>query len=364
MLAGRKDASGGICCWRFDYCRTSEFMPEYLEIPWPRRRRLKIAPVFLPFLGCPGRCVFCNQEEQTGQAAAASPEQVREMLAEREAALRGMDGRKLAQLAFYGGTFTAMPDNIWNMCLEFAIAMRKQGLIADFRCSTRPDRLAPQRLLDLKNAGCALVELGIQSFNDAALAASGRGYGAAQASAACAALRTAGLGPGIQLMPGLPGATPQDFLRDARMALEEGAACLRFYPLLVLAGSPLAKMWAKRQYQPLALETTLNILADAWLMAAERNVPVIRMGVAPQAGLDTAILAGPAHPALGSRVMGLALCHAVARRAAGRQFRLRLPAAMQGCWRGWRGELNVAWRQLRLLDVGFWQADVVRLEFA
>lgn len=339
-------------------------MPHFVEIPWPRKRRLKIAPVFLPFLGCPGRCVFCNQEKQTGHGAASGVERARELLTECAAMLRRMKGGKPVQLAFYGGTFTGAPDNIWNMCLEFAIAMRNDGLIADFRCSTRPDKLAPARLRDLRSAGCALVELGIQSFSGAALAASGRGYGAAQAMEACAMLRAAGLGPGIQLMPGLPGAAPDDFLRDTRLALNAGAACLRFYPLLVLAGSPLAAMWAAGRYQPLDLETAMDMLAEAWLWAMARNVPVIRMGVAPQTGLDDAILAGPAHPALGGRVIGRALYKAAARAVAGRTCSLRLPAALQGCWRGWRGELSRRWQKLPLRDVSFWPADVIRLEFA
>jgi len=338
---------------------------EPLEFAWPAKRTRKIWPIFLPYLGCPKRCIFCAQEVQTGCVAPERESQAEGILAECYEGLwdRKQNGLPPPELAFYGGTFTALPESLWRKCLEFASRMRQAGLITGYRCSTRPDSLSCERLAGLVNSGCHLVELGIQSFNDAALAVSGRGYTALQARAACALLRAAGLGPGVQLMPGLPGGSSQDFLEDTRMALELGAVCLRFYPCLVLAGSPLAGIWLKGDYRPWPLHQAIASLAGAWLMAARRNVPVIRMGVAPQTGLDGAILAGPRHPALGSRIMGLALLKAVTEYEPGGPFLLWVPARLQGCFWGWQGELAPAWRNLGLQKVRFWKKDAVRLEW-
>lgn len=336
-----------------------------VEFAWPGKKTARIFPVFLPYLGCPKRCVFCAQDRQTGCAPPTGVAIVESVLAECETGLRMQAQKRRAspQLAFYGGTFTALPAPIWRKCLEFARVMRQEGLISGFRCSTRPDSLSRARLDELASAGGQLVELGVQSFSDMALAVSGRGYRSLQIRAACAMLKEYGLGPGIQLMPGLPGSQPGEFMEDVRIAIDLGAVCLRFYPCLVLAGSPLEDLWRAGHYTPWGLAQTLDNLSEAWLLAASHDIAVIRMGIAPQAGLADAILAGPSHPALGSRVMGLALLKAVKKHTSRRPFSLYVPAWLQGCLRGWQGDLAQAWDRLGLDSVFFWGKSHIRLEW-
>ena len=66
----------------------------------PRRR---IVPVFVPHLGCPHRCVFCDQKTISGRQQPAGPDTVRETLRSAQAL------SAWAELAFYGGSFTAIP---------------------------------------------------------------------------------------------------------------------------------------------------------------------------------------------------------------------------------------------------------------
>ena len=239
----------------------------------------------------------------------------------------------------------------------------EQGWISSFRCSTRPDRVDAPTLLRLRSAGCGVVELGVQSFNDSALAASRRGYTGATALAACATVRAAGLKLGVQLLPGMPGHNPQHFAHDVPTALAAGAHMLRFYPCLVLEGTGLAAMWREGSYKPWPLEATLDALAQGWLAAIRAGVPVIRMGLAPEPGLAQAILAGPVDGELGGRVKGRALLLAVREALQApdlRQkflpecgFALRLPRAMQGFFWGAGGELRPAWAALGLRAVSF-----------
>ncbi len=336
-----------------------------VEIFWPGKKSPKIWPIFLPFLGCPRRCVFCAQETQTGRKKPAEEAQLTALLAD---CRKGLLERKLAggmppQLAFYGGTFTAVSESVWHLCLDFTRGLLREELVCGMRCSTRPDSLTPSRLQDLHASGCNLVELGVQSFNDAALSYSGRGCSRAACIAACAMLADAGFDFGIQLMPGMPGSKPEDFGADVDTALALGASCLRFYPCLVLAGSPLAAIWKRGEFRPWSMRMTLSALADGWLKAMARNVPVIRMGVAPQAGLEAAILAGPWHSALGSRVLGMALLKTVGRHAAGGAFNLSLPFQLQGCFWGWHGELKQKWFALGLRHRRFWDKDIIRIEW-
>ena len=188
-----------------------------------------------------------------------------------------------------------------------ADSLRRDGCITRFRCSTRPDRLDAALLARLRRHGCRTVELGIQSFSDTALQASERHYSGRQATEACRLVRDAGLALGVQLLPGMPGHQPEDFLADVRRALDLGADMLRFYPCLVLAGTELARRWQQGLYAPWPLPRTLSLLARGWLYARRAGVPVIRMGLAPEPGMEAALLAGPADRNLGGRVLGRAL---------------------------------------------------------
>lgn len=334
--------------------------------------RHAVVPVFLPFRGCPVRCVFCAQDVQTGLGHARDHQATEEngetgvrallRVARENLRQRHEQGRAPAELAFYGGTFTALPENDLAVCLDMAREALDMGWIASFRCSTRPDRVDARTLARLRAAGCGVVELGVQSFADSALAASRRGYSGQIALAACASVRAAGLKLGVQLLPGMPGHTPGHFAADVPTALAAGADMLRFYPCLVLEGTGLAAMWRSKSYTPWSLEVTLDALAGGWLAAVRAGVPVIRMGLAPEPDLAAAVLDGPVDRGLGGRVMGRALLLAVREVLAGYAqgqglsapvFDLRLPRAAQGFFWGARGELRPAWAALGLRTAMF-----------
>lgn len=340
-----------------------------LALPWPPPARSRpIVPVFLPFRGCATRCIFCAQDIQTGRSPQeAGPDGILDK-AGAALDLRAAHGLPPAELAFYGGTFTALPATEREACLEFVATALARGRIAGFRCSTRPDCLDESILSRLRQAGCTVVELGVQSFADTALRAARRGYDGATALRACALVRASGLRLGVQLLPGMPGVSPEVFLADVARALDAGADMLRFYPCLVLAGTGLARLWRAGDYAPWDMESTLDSLAQGWLLARAAHRPVIRMGLAPEASLAGAILAGPAHPALGARVMGRALLTAVrslaAREAGGRLAeRLEAPRACQGYFWGHAKELRPAWAELGLGpgNVRYAEDDALRL---
>ncbi|WP_325647868.1 elongator complex protein 3 [Humidesulfovibrio sp.] len=298
----------------------------------PRPTRRKILPVFLPFAGCPQRCIFCDQAAQTGQ----TPQPLEDIHARLEAQLAELPATAdPPELAFYGGTFTALPAPWPRRFVALAGHHLASGRLSRIRCSTRPDAVDPAQLAELKALGLSLVELGVQSFDDAALLASRRGYGGATVLAACAAVREAGLGLGIQLMPGLPGHTPEAFRADVAQAAALRPELARLYPCLVLEGTPLAALWRAGGYAPWELEATVDALALALLELWAAGVPTARMGLAEQEGL--AILAGPRHPALGQLARGRALLRHVAAQltalpepAPSSKMILNLPRRLQG----------------------------------
>jgi histone acetyltransferase (RNA polymerase elongator complex component) len=297
-----------------------------------------VVPVFLPLAGCPGRCLYCNQPAQTGHA----PEPLDDVLARARAdILARPEAAGPVELALYGGTFTALPLSWQHRFLDLAAELRASGRVSRLRCSTRPDAVSPELLADLRARGLDLVELGVQSFSDAALSASGRGYDRATALAACRLVREAGLSLGIQLLPGMPGHAPEDFARDVALAAslspelkpELKPEFIRLYPCLVLEGTELADLWRAGGYAPWTLETTVEALARALLTLWAAGIPVARIGLAEQAGL--AVLAGPRHPALGQMARARALLLHVAEQLAA----LPAPAATLFVPRRWQGEV-------------------------
>jgi len=317
--------------------------------PEPPPRAGRVWPVFLPFAGCPHRCLFCAQDRQTGRDQANLHAAHQDLARDLESALTA--GRGPYELAFYGGTFTALPEPWPESFLALAARYREAGLITRVRCSTRPDCAEPALLARLRGLGLDMVELGVQSFDDQALAASGRGYGGETARQGCRAVREAGLALGIQLLPGLPGDRPGVFRRDVEIAAGLAPGIARLYPCLVIRGTGLACAWERGGYAPWPLERTRQELAAALPVLWAAGVRVARLGLAPEGMLERDILAGPWHPALGQSVRGLALLGLV-REAAGRLgrplTRLDVPRRYQGELFGHGSELRDAYAALGL----------------
>ena len=328
--------------------------------PEAERPRPRIQPVFIPFQGCATRCIFCAQSLQTGE----TPRGIRETLAALEAGLsRAADkGEPPRELAFYGGTFTALPEKDQFACLELAARFRERGLVSAVRASTRPDAVTAPLLTALRQVGLDMLELGVQSFTDTALSAANRGYTGETAARACGLVRESGLVLGIQLMPGMPGMREDDFRRDLAQTLAQAPAAVRLYPCLVLAGTELAALYQRGAFVPWSLEETVPLLAEAQGAFWRAGVAVIRIGLAPQTELDQGgILAGPRHPALGSMVRGLALFHYIAEQVSRLErpiTGLALPRRFQGDFWGHRGELKEAYAALGLSPANVTWHDV------
>lgn len=316
-----------------------------------QHRADRIIPVFLPFLGCPGHCVYCAQDRQTG---AGDSENIRLILENAYAATsqlpacRQGEGR---ELAFYGGTFTAIPASDRSCCLNLLRRLREEKRITHARCSTRPDALVPSVLNELLLNGVDLVELGIQSFNDEALSLSRRGYLGKAAEEGCLKVQEARLQLGIQLLPGMPGSTPEVFLADVKKALSLSPSCLRFYPCLVPDGTVLARWYREGRYRPWTTEQTVRTLGEALRLAWQAEVSVIRLSVAPEPAFDSVLLAGPRHPALGALIQAEALllsAEEAVNRLGRPPLQLTLPRFCQGFLYGDGGSLKTRWHELGL----------------
>lgn len=330
--------------------------------PEPPRERPRIHPVFLPFAGCPHRCLFCDQASQTGQGVRSLGDIHKDLETELFRLVQAYAPPR--EIAFYGGTFTALPAPWPKRFLDLASQYKTKGLITRVRCSTRPDAITTQGLEQLRSLGLDMVELGIQSFDDDALAASGRGYTGRIAREGCTMVKKAGLSLGVQLLPGLPGDRQGVFARDCEITASIQSEAARLYPCLVLDGTKLAETWKGGGYQPWTLEHTRSQLSSGLSKLWEAGVPVIRMGLAPEPGLAPRILAGPHHPSLGQMVRSLALFDHIKGKAATMEHpptQLRYPGRYSGEAMGHGGELAERYKGLGLTDVSGWNSSIFSL---
>jgi len=218
--------------------------------------------------------------------------------------LAGITRPYYVEAAFYGGSFTALPESLQQALLAPAKQKFLAGNLDAVRLSTRPDCIDPKNLVHLKEAGVKLIELGAQSFDDRVLRQSGRGHTAADIVQAAGQVRDAGMDLGIQLMPGLPGDTTASLQQTLTAALALRPDVVRLYPTLVLRDTPLEKLWRRGSFLPLRLDTAVAVTAVMKLALERAGAQVIRTGLQSSPELDTGgtVLAGPYHPAFGELV--------------------------------------------------------------
>jgi len=260
-----------------------------------------VVPFFIPHLGCPHRCVFCDQEKIAG--AKGMLPGAEEMQAKIAQYRESSPGRGL-EAAFYGGTFTALPKPDQQYLLGALQPLLASGSLNAIRLSTRPDAVDADTVAFLKAMGVETVELGVQSMNEEVLRLSGRGHGAADAERAVGLLQEAGFSVGVQLMPGLPGDSAERSLASLDRVLSLNPSFLRIYPTLVISGTGLAGLYRAGSYLPQSLEQAVSLCRRMLLAALRARVPVLRLGLQPTAELEApgVLLAGPYHPAFGQLV--------------------------------------------------------------
>ena len=256
-----------------------------------------IIPFFIPHAGCTHQCVFCNQKNITGKNAAPDPSSLPETI---RSWLRTARSAGPVQVAFYGGSFTALPPDLQRAYLAPVQPFIDAGEIACIRISTRPDAIFADILEHLKQHRVGIVELGAQSMDDGVLTRSGRGHSADDTVHAVRLLREHGFTVGLQLMPGLPGDSADIFGDTVRRVIELRPDVVRIYPALVIRDTPLERLYRAGKYAPLSLDEAVVWCRDAMARFEAAGIQVIRVGLQPSEELERpgTIVAGPYHPAL------------------------------------------------------------------
>ncbi|ADW16264.1 Radical SAM domain protein [Desulfobulbus propionicus DSM 2032] len=320
-----------------------------------------VIPIFIPHEGCPHRCIFCDQRRISGQVAPpvdsnGVAETIRVWLARSRP-----DRRERVQVALYGGSFTGLPVERQRELLAAVQPFRRHGLVQEIRLSTRPDLIDSGRLDLLEEYGVSIVELGAQSCDDRVLRLAGRGHGGAAVEDAARQLRERGFGLGIQLMLGLPGDSFRILRQTVATVVSLRPAFVRLYPVLVVRGSGLERLYHRGGYRPLSLGRAVVLTAYMKKRFDDQGIGVVRMGLQPSPELERAVVAGPYHPAFGELVKARLMLRQARRLLAGVQpstpVTLVIAERDQSIFRGPRSANLERLRQLGLLDRFVLRAD-------
>ena len=264
-------------------------------------------PVFIPHMGCPNMCVFCNQRSISGKQSFNKDSVVDEIVT----ALETIPPECEVEIAYFGGSFTGIDRNLMIYLLDVAkdfVDHPKSGKakISGIRMSTRPDYINEEIMEILSHYPVKTVELGLQSMDDEVLKASRRGHNALQAQEACEMIKKAGYSLIGQMMIGLPESNLEKELMTAKKICEMGADGARIYPTVTFFETELAEMAERGEYKMLETEDAVLRSKEVLKIFRRCGVECIRIGLCASDNLGDLekVMGGANHPALGELVLG------------------------------------------------------------
>ncbi len=260
-----------------------------------------IIPIFVPHLGCPNDCIFCNQKSISGQKEQMTKEKAKEIIENYLESIKTEDAQ--IEIAFFGGSFTAIEKEKQEELLQVAYEYIKQGKVESIRISTRPDCIDKETLKRLKKYKVKTIELGVQSANDYILKRANRGHTFEDVKKASKMIRWNGFKLGHQMMVGLPESTRIDEINTAKALIKLKPKMVRIYPVLVVKNTKLEKEYEKGVYQPLSVVQAVEICKEIVRLFADKKIDIIRIGlqntdeISEPGSKDSEVVAGPYHPA-------------------------------------------------------------------
>ncbi len=255
--------------------------------------------IFIPHLGCPNQCSFCNQRTISSKTSAPSAQEVRDMLEESCPKLRAPED---TEIAFFGGSFTAIDRGYMTELLEAADEYVRRFSLRGIRISTRPDCIDGEILSVLKKYGVTSIELGAQSMSDRVLEMNERGHSAEDVRRASKLIKEFGFELGLQMMVGLYGSSEADEYLTMREILLIRPDTARIYPVSVLEGTRLAELYKSGEYRLYPFEKAVNICGMIYCAFTSVGIRIIRMGLHAEDGVSDKAIAGFYHPAFGEIV--------------------------------------------------------------
>ncbi len=258
--------------------------------------------IFVPHIGCPHRCSFCNQNTISGTQKAPSGDEVREICTK---ALSEVKSPENTEIAFFGGSFTAIPRHYMNELLESAYEFISDGKFKGIRISTRPDYITPEILDILKKYGVTAIELGAQSMVNHVLEANERGHTAEDVINASNLIREYGFELGLQMMIGLYKSNIKAERETMKKIIEIHPDTVRIYPVVILKNTKLGELYQSGEYKTFEFDEVVRLAAMMLRRFDKEKIEVIKCGLHASEFVEKDMIGGFYHPAFRELCEGL-----------------------------------------------------------
>lgn len=250
--------------------------------------------IFIPHVGCPHQCSFCDQRTISGAQHLPDGNEVREICSQALAEIKSPEN---TEIAFFGGSFTAIPRDYMTELLKAAEEFVGEGKFSGIRCSTRPDCIDDEILGLLKQSGVTAIELGAQSMSEKVLELNERGHTSADVVKAAGLIKNYGFELGLQMMTGLYGSSVQTDMETFNKLAELCPVVMRIYPVVILSGTKLAELYKSGEYVPYSFDEAVELCSEILQYADEKGIRVIKCGLHASEFVEQDMVGGFYHPA-------------------------------------------------------------------
>ena len=240
--------------------------------------------VHWPF--CVSKCPYCDFNSHVRERI-DQDEWRQALLADLAHEARLLPGRTLTSIFFGGGTPSLMEPATVEALIDAAAGHWPLADNVEITLEANPNSVETARFADLARAGVNRVSLGLQSFDDRALAFLGRAHSAREGFAALETAQKHFRRVSFDLIYALPGDSEAGWAATLAQALSLGTRHLSLYQLTIEPGTRFARMVARREFEPLHADAAAGLYELTGAMTAAAGMPGYEISNYARAGHES-----------------------------------------------------------------------------
>ena len=200
---------------------------------------------------------------------------------------RLLPGRRLTSVFFGGGTPSLMEPSTVAAIIEAVSGHWEPARDIEITLEANPNSVEAARFADLAAAGVNRLSLGLQSFDDKALAFLGRAHSAREGWKALEIAQRNFRRVSFDLIYALPGDTESSWSTTLAQALSLGTSHLSLYQLTIEPGTRFATMVARSEFRPLDPDLSAALYELTGEMTSAAHMPPYEISNYARAGQES-----------------------------------------------------------------------------